>query len=245
MQEPLGHNAVMGPQRSASGSDAPTSPSRWRRAGNSFGGSQEGSGHGGTLWRNGSQAGGSVRGGGLWHEGSGGELGSACACAGEGERQTYDAVLTVGMNRAAHVGAVAGALLEFVRWDLLPDAPPGVNCQTASTTINLPCLCVRARSGTAGALLHDMFAPLSHCSLARECKRFCAVNFPQASLSRAMRCRRQSRPLVADCAVASRRAERRKGRATVSRTAPAASLHAARHEGAAPRRAARGDRARQ
>ncbi len=73
-----------------------------------------------------------MRGGGLWHEGSGGQVVGASACAGDGssEQQVHKAVVGVGMNRAAHVGAVAGPLLELVRWDLLPDAPTGAICRT-------------------------------------------------------------------------------------------------------------------
>ena len=126
-QDAHGHNAVAGPQRSISGSDAPTSPSRWRRSCSSAGSSQEGSGHGSTLWRGSSQAGGGVQGGSMRRDGSSGELGSASAHAGDGvsEQQAHDVVVVAGMNRAAHVGAVGGPLLDFVRWDLLPDAPTG------------------------------------------------------------------------------------------------------------------------
>ena len=107
------HSAGLGPQRSvSSGGEVPGSPSRWRSHADSPQGSQDG---------------GSVRGGSLWRDGSG-EPSSASLRAAEtgAEQPENEAVSSVGMSRAAHVGAVAAPLLEYVRWDLLPDAPTGV-----------------------------------------------------------------------------------------------------------------------
>ncbi len=106
------------PQQSASsggssGVEAPGSPSRWRGAADSPRTSQEG--------------GSSVRGGSLWRDGSGEGASSSGLPSVEasGEQPPPESTGGVGLNRAAHVGAVAAPLLEHVRWDLLPDAPTG------------------------------------------------------------------------------------------------------------------------
>ena len=105
------HSAGLGPQRSVSGGggEAPGSPSSWHRAVDSPR-SQDG--------------GSSVRGGSPWRDGSGGATGGSLR--GDEDLCEQPGSQPVGLNRAAHVGAVAAPLLEHVRWDLLPDAPTGV-----------------------------------------------------------------------------------------------------------------------
>lgn len=108
------HSAGHGPsQRSGSGGEEPGSPSRWHAAADGPHSSQA--------------EGGSVRGGNLWRGGSGGEPGGERLRADDtpGEQEVDEALVSVGTNRAAHVGAVAAPLLEHVRWELLPDAPTG------------------------------------------------------------------------------------------------------------------------
>ena len=152
LQDSHSHNAVLRPQQPASGSDAPTSPSRWRRADNSTRSSQEGSGHGRALLRSGSQAGLGDPNVVPWEDAcSSGEVRGESTDAGDdfsGQHGRH-AMAERSMNRAAHVGAVAGPLLEFVRWDLLPDAPSGAQyCATLIPQLaRMPesrrrCLCV-------------------------------------------------------------------------------------------------------
>ncbi len=108
---------VATPQRSVSGSggggsgEAPDSPGRWRGAADSPCSSQDG--------------GSSVRGGSVGDGNCGAASSSLPAVEAVGEQPAAESTGSVGLNRAAHVGAVAAPLLEHVRWDLLPDAPTG------------------------------------------------------------------------------------------------------------------------